>query len=917
MRKRYLSLLTCILSLTLVFQASLPIAADDDVVANVSTETEAAASDEQSADADHEDNTSEIVNNETAVDAAEDDGLLTNENDPETASGNDTQNESENNSSESESSADQDQTADGASQDAEQSNTEEAEASTSDDESEATPVQYQNKVVSVKATGEEYLMFPIDESTITDNGDGTYAVKLHAAKATYTGFYFGYTSDETKTMDVSGTADASGEIFEFTIPAGYLGTYRPVTYWNSVRESWVATTYYLGFKNLADDSIGSIPAEPTTEPTPTETPAPEVTETPTPTPDTDPTTTPDVTPDPTITPEPTDTPDEPDDTEKPVIPSDGVYQVDATCDALMFRIVNAVLTVKAGKMTVAITLSGQGYDYLYAGSSEQAVLDKENWVGYTINSEGKYVYTLPLSSLDTPVIIGSHGASSQNWFDRTVTFSSSSLVLIPPEDTSGETGGDSSGNNTSTTTPTPTPTPTAAPTQAPVDTTADAESEYTSDLTGSTSAVDSSTALADGVYTPDSFSFSGGTGKVTITCSKITVTGGNAYATIVFSSSKYGYVKANGNTYYPTVGSDTTTFVIPVTLNTNNTIIGMTTAMSAAHEITYSIFIYLNAANETSSGTVTSSTTVGTENTLDEEAPTIAGLTVSEDSEVATDEAEYLKIFKYENGITLIEIDTVKDTVLDPDYLASQKTDEKSEKTSAKSEDTSEEETSVIMEDGESASDVKTTEQYIAELYQADVIKYLVVPEGAEIPAGLEKQVIVINIPKTSAYITSDNAVQMFEKLGIEKYIKALGTEEKDCDDAKLLAGYKDETIAYAGTYDSPKYKQLVKSRIDIAFEANDIIPLNENALKERSAESKAAEELSSDEYKERFDSITERFALLGIPLLVDRAADEKSELGKAQWIRVYGIIFGMEDEAETIYAQVEQEIKEAAGENS
>ena len=55
-------------------------------------------------------------------------------------------------------------------------------------------------------------------------------------------------------------------------------------------------------------------------------------------------------------------------------------------------------------------------------------------------------------------------------------------------------------------------------------------------LSGGTSKVDSATTLADGVYTPDGFSFSGGSGKVTISCSKITVTNGQAYATIAFSS---------------------------------------------------------------------------------------------------------------------------------------------------------------------------------------------------------------------------------------------------------------------------------------------------------------------------------------------------------------------------------------------
>ncbi len=71
----------------------------------------------------------------------------------------------------------------------------------------------------------------------------------------------------------------------------------------------------------------------------------------------------------------------------------------------------------------------------------------------------------------------------------------------------------------------------------------DQESKYESDLNKSTARVNSTTGLKDGVYTPDSFSWSGGTGKVSITCSKVTVTGGQAYATITFSSPHYQYVK--------------------------------------------------------------------------------------------------------------------------------------------------------------------------------------------------------------------------------------------------------------------------------------------------------------------------------------------------------------------------------------
>ena len=55
--------------------------------------------------------------------------------------------------------------------------------------------------------------------------------------------------------------------------------------------------------------------------------------------------------------------------------------------------------------------------------------------------------------------------------------------------------------------------------------TPDKESKYEADLNGGTARVNSATTLADGVYTPDKFSWSGGTGKVSISCTKITVTG--------------------------------------------------------------------------------------------------------------------------------------------------------------------------------------------------------------------------------------------------------------------------------------------------------------------------------------------------------------------------------------------------------
>ena len=78
----------------------------------------------------------------------------------------------------------------------------------------------------------------------------------------------------------------------------------------------------------------------------------------------------------------------------------------------------------------------------------------------------------------------------------------------------------------------------------------DKVSKWTDDAGKSTRAVNASTTLKDGVYTPDSFSWSGGSGRLAyIRCDKITVTNGKAYATIVFGSSSYDQLKANGRIY--------------------------------------------------------------------------------------------------------------------------------------------------------------------------------------------------------------------------------------------------------------------------------------------------------------------------------------------------------------------------------
>ena len=542
---------------------------------------------------------------------------------------------------------------------------------------------------------------------------------------------------------------------------------------------------------------------------------------------------------------------------KAVEAEDGTYKANVTSSSSMFKVTDCVLTSKNGKMTAKVTLSGTGYDYLYAGTSAKAAADSANWVKF-VEENGKYTYIIPVDALDAEIPVAAHSKKNNKWYDRTLVFSSTG-VKKPGSNgpANGNNGNTNQGNNTSQNTNFGTGTTSGG---TGTNQTPDKESKYEADLNGGTARVNSATTLADGAYTPDKFSWSGGTGKVSISCTKITVTGGQAYATIVFSSGSYGYVKANGNTYYPTATGSTSTFVIPVELNKNNTIIGMTTKMSTAHEISYSIFIYLSAAAKADGTTVSGETNLSAD-TLDEKAPEIMGL--SYQSETKVEHAEYFKIYHYDQGITLLEIDQRKD------------------------EDTKETKTKDTKEDTDSGL-TPAQEEKLA-LYKAKIVRYLIVPEDAEIPAGLDKEMIVIQKPKKSAYVGSEEVLEILDKLNATDQITSVGVKQKNCKVEGIAKAMKAKKIIYAGTYKKPENKKLMKSKCDLAILSNKILPDEKNEKK-----------MSVEDQQKRYEELAEKFVLLDVPMIVDRSADEEKDDAKAEWSKVYEAIFAQTDSTDS-----------------
>lgn len=769
----------------------------------------------------------------------------------------------------------------------------------------------------VKENAEEFAMFRVSKSTVTKK-DGELEITIKTEKAHYDALYLGSKDDLLKSSIIEGTkTEDGGMTFTFKVPQAQAGQTIPVSLRRSKKQTWYDTMYLWMYIPTPEET--STP-EPSPEPTPSPNPMPNPEPTPTPTPE--------------------------------ATVANGIYSMDVTSSSSMFKVVDCILTAKDGKMSAVLTLSGTGYGYLYMGTKEEAAsADQSSWIPYQVNEEGKYTYTVPVEALDKEIAVAAYSIKKGIWYDRTLTFQSETMKKIADLNStdsnnkgdsgntgnngntgnSGTTGGSNNTGNTGTNNSAfpggSVPGTNSGKTDGN-DGKADNVSKYESDTSGSTSHVDSGTTLKDGVYTPDRFTWSGGTGKVQITCNKVTIQNGQAYATLVFSSDHYQYVKANGNKYYTTKGGGSATAVIPVALNQNNKIIGMTDKMSVAHEIEYTIFIYLAAAN---GGTSANGTDASTSNNqkLDEQAPEIIGLEYQ--SETKLDYAEYFKIYHYDQGIVLLEIDMTKDTARDPEKAEDKKSEadnsdsEKSSKKKvasvtinrsedAKSADTKKSDTDsksdASVEESAASDNNGTSEQDLAaELYKGNVVKYLIVPEDVEVPVGLEQDMIIVKKTTDHTYAESDEILNMMKDLDLLDNVAAVGMKSKDCtvseiaDKMKAKDGEKNAEVAYAGTADKLKLKNLVKSEVNLALFTGDILPGAKSEETEVEAkdtdkkDSKDTEEtLTLEEQTEQFEELTEKLATLGIPVLVDRSSEEKTELGKQEWIKVYGVLYGCEE---------------------
>lgn len=323
---------------------------------------------------------------------------------------------------------------------------------------------------------------------------------------------------------------------------------------------------------------------------------------------------------------------------------DGTYDVTVESSSHFFRIHDASLTVKDGKMSVRIRLDSSSYELVYPGTGEEAAkAEASDYVKITEDDEEWSVFTLPVESLDAGFPCAAFSIKKQKWYDRTLLIEASSLpkkalkVDLPDYEAIEKAfeaegvdpstlGSTDSGAESASEAVSGGSDETNAGTAGGSETTSSANGISGSDETiaagsGASSVTggenrnisdetgeqrDSSgpepvemETYPDGKYSVE-VSLTGGSGRASVSSpALLTVKDGLTYATLIWSSSYYDYMIVDGEQFDNENSGGASTFTIPVTaFDEPVKVTADTTAMGDPVEIQYGLCFYYSTIGD-------------------------------------------------------------------------------------------------------------------------------------------------------------------------------------------------------------------------------------------------------------------------------------------------------------------------------
>ncbi len=158
-----------------------------------------------------------------------------------------------------------------------------------------------------------------------------------------------------------------------------------------------------------------------------------------------------------------------------------------------------------------------------------------------------------------------------------------------------------------------------------------------------------------------------------------------------------------------------------------------------------------------------------------------------------------------------------------------------------------------------------------------DSARYLVVPEGAKAPEGLDKNIVVLQQPLDRVYLCATSTMALFDALGALDCVKFTGTNASGWEIEAPRAALASGAMTYAGKYSAPDYETLVKGNCDMALESTMILHVPE---------------------------VQEMLTQLEIPVFIERSSFESEPLGRIEWVKIFGALINQEEQAQAFFDQ-------------
>lgn len=157
----------------------------------------------------------------------------------------------------------------------------------------------------------------------------------------------------------------------------------------------------------------------------------------------------------------------------------------------------------------------------------------------------------------------------------------------------------------------------------------------------------------------------------------------------------------------------------------------------------------------------------------------------------------------------------------------------------------------------------------------SDGRSFLCVPEGMSTPTDLEDGVVVLQMPITNMLVSSTPTVSLIDALGAVDRVSLTTTERDSWYIENVIAQMDAGKMAFIGSYKEPDYEMITEANVTFSVFSSML---------------------------ESVPEVAEKLDELGVSVLLDQSTYEPHPLGKVEWIKLYGAMFDLEEEAEAAF---------------